>query len=107
MSGFLGHGVSVPVVTIEVGAVSLVEILVRVGVVGVVLVSLHLLLSRMLVLGRVILAGVASLAVVALVLLRRDVAVSSDHLTIRMLNVPERILNTVQISHRSSRALLH
>ena len=92
--------------TIEVGAVSLVEILVRVGVVCVVLVSLHLLLSRVLVLGRVILAGVASLAVVALVL-RRDVAVSSDHLAIRMLNVPERILNTVQISHRSSRALLH
>ena len=94
--------------TIEVGAVSLVEILVRVGVVGVVLVSLmHLLLmSRVLVLGRVILAGVGSLAVVALVL-RRDVAVSSDHLAIRMLNVPERILNTVQISHRSSRALLH
>ena len=92
--------------TIEVGAVSLVEILVRVGVVGVVLVPLHLLLSGVLVLGRVVLAGVASLAVVALVL-RRDVAVSSDHLAIRMLNVPERILNTVQISHRSSRALLH
>ena len=92
--------------TIEVGAVPLVEILVRVGVVGVVLVPLHLLLSGVLVLGRVVLAGVASLAVVALVL-RRDVAVSSDHLAIRMLNVPERILNTVQISHRSSRALLH
>ena len=92
--------------TIEVGAVPLVEILVRVGVVCVVLVALHLLLSGVLVLGRVVLAGVASLAVVALVL-RRDVAVSSDHLAIRMLNVPERILNTVQISHRSSRALLH
>lgn len=95
--------------TIEVGAVPLVEILVRVGVVGVVLVSLHLrlaLVCGVLVLCRVILAGVASLAVVALVL-RRDVAVSSNHLAIRMLNVPERILNTVQISHRPSRALLH
>ena len=95
--------------TIEVGAVPLVEILVRVGVVGVVLVSLHLGLTRVcgvLVLRRVILARVASLAVVALVL-RRDVAVSSNHLAIRMLNVPERILNTVQISHRPSRALLH
>ena len=95
--------------TIEVGAVPLVEILVRVGVVGIVLVSLHLRLARVcgvLVLRRVILAGVASLAVVALVL-RRDVAVSSNHLAIRMLNVPERILNTVQISHRPSRALLH
>ena len=85
--------------TVEVGPVSVIEILVRVGVVGVVLVSLHLLLSRVLVLSGVILARVASsLAVVALVL-RRDVAVSSDHLAIRMLNVPERILNTAQISH--------
>ena len=95
--------------TIEVGAVPLVEILVRVGVVCVVLVSLHLglaLVCGVPVLSRVILAGVASLAVVALVL-RRDVAVSSNHLAIRMLNVPERILNTVQISHRPSRALLH
>ena len=85
--------------TVEVGPVPVIEILIRVGVVGVVLVSLHLLLSRVLVLSWVILARVAScLAVVALVL-RRDVAVSSDHLAIRMLNVPERILNTAQISH--------
>ena len=82
---------------IEVDSVPVVEILVRVGVVGVVLVRLHLLLARVLVLGWVILPGVASsLAVVALVL-RRDVAVSSDHLAIRMLNVPERILNTAQL----------
>ena len=85
--------------TVEVGPVPVIEILIRVRVVGVVLVSLHLLLSRVLVLSWVILARVASsLAVVALVL-RRDVAVSSDHLAIRMLNVPERILNTAQISH--------
>ena len=85
--------------TVEVGPVPVIEILIRVRVVGVVLVSLHLLLSRELVLSWVILARVAScLSVVALVL-RRDVAVSSNHLAIRMLNVPERILNTAQISH--------
>ena len=85
--------------TVEVGPVPVIEILIRVRVVGVVLVSLHLLLSWVLVLSWVILARVASsLAVVALVL-RRDVAVSSNHLAIRMLNVPERILNTAQISH--------
>ena len=56
---------------IEVDSVPVVEILVRVGVVGVVLVRLHLLLARVLVLGWVILAGVAS----SLTVVDRDVAV--------------------------------
>ena len=87
--------------TIEVGPVPLVEILLRVGVVCVVIIALVLGGAAVSVLVVVVGPGVDSLAVVALARCR-DEAASSDHLAIRMLNVPERILNTAQISHRPS-----
>ena len=100
MSGFGRNCVSVSVVSIEVGSVSLVEIFVRMRIVSVVIV-LHLLLLRMprmllLRLGMMILTRVLSISIVS----SRDVTIGSNHFSIRMFNVPERILNTAEISYK-------
>ena len=88
LPGLAGHGVSVPVVSGEVSAGAVCEVLLGVGVVGVVLVLLRRLLRGRGV--RVVAGGVLGLAVVS----GRDVSVSGHHLAVGMLHVPQRILNT-------------
>ena len=88
LPGLAGHGVSVPVVSCEVSAGAVCEVLLGVGVVGVVLVLLRRLLRGRGV--RVVAGRVLGLAVVS----GRDVSVSGHHLAVGMLHVPQRILNT-------------
>ena len=90
LPGLAGHGVSVPVVSCEVSAGAVCEVLLGVGVVGVVLVLLRRLLRAPSRGVRVVAGGVLGLAVVS----GRDVSVSGHHLAVGMLHVPQRILNT-------------
>ena len=92
--------------SVEVSPVPVVDILLGVRIVSVVVKAVMLLLLLLLVL--LLLEVIVSVRILCFsVISRRDITIGSNGLTIRMLNVPERILNTVQISHRPGRALLH
>ena len=87
LSGFAGYSVSVTVVSREVSSVPLVQIFFRMRIVSVVVVLLRMMRLGMRLLRISLLIslwGILRLAVVS----SRDVSISSDHLAIRMLNVP-------------------
>ena len=97
LSWLAWHCVSVTVVSRKVSSVPLVQIFFWMRIVGVVVVLLRMVrrLGMRLLRMMISLWWILRLTVVP----GRDVSISSDHLAIRMLNVPERILNTAQISH--------
>ena len=86
LSGFAGDSVSVTVVSREISSVPLVQIFFRMRIVSVVVVLLRMMRLGMLLRISLLISlwGILRLAVVS----SRDVSISSDHLAIRMLNVP-------------------
>jgi len=83
LSGFAGYSVSVTVVSREISSVPLVQIFFRMRIVSVVVVLL-----RMMRLGISLLISLWWILLRLAVVSSRDVSISSDHLAIRMLNVP-------------------
>ena len=86
LSWFAGHRVSVTIVSREVSSVPLVQVFFWMRIVSVVIILLRMVRR----LGMSLLRMVISLGWILrlTVISSRDISISSDHLAIRMLNVP-------------------